>query len=63
MRMDTVSATIVAGGQAGFHLLNRFDSFLGKIMRKATHPSGGLGSSNPRRLRGWRLHHHGDGVC
>ena len=32
-------------------------------MRKAAHPSGGVGSSNPRRLRGWRLHHHGDGVC
>jgi hypothetical protein len=32
-------------------------------MSKANHPSGGVGSSNPRRLRGWRLHHHGDGVC
>ena len=32
-------------------------------MRKAAHPSGGMGSSNPRRWRGERLHHHGDGVC
>ena len=31
-------------------------------MRKATHPSGGMGSSNPCRWRGERLHHHGDGV-
>jgi hypothetical protein len=42
------------------NLLNRFDGVLGKIMRKAAHPSGGVGSSDPRRLRGWRLHHHGD---
>ena len=33
------------------------------IMRKATHPSGGMGSSNPRRWRGERLQHHGDVVC
>jgi hypothetical protein len=32
-------------------------------MRKATHPSGGMDSSNTRRWRGERLHHHGDGVC
>ena len=32
-------------------------------MCKATRPSGGMDSSNPRRLRGWRLHHHGGGVC
>jgi hypothetical protein len=32
-------------------------------MRKAAHPSGGMDSSNPRRWRGKRLHHHGDGVC
>ena len=32
-------------------------------MRKAAHPSGGMDSSNPRRWRGERLHHHGDGVC
>jgi hypothetical protein len=32
-------------------------------MRKAAHPSGGVGSSNPRRWRGERLHHHGGGVC
>ena len=43
--------------------LNRFDSSLGKNMLKAAHPSaGGVGSSNPRRRRGWRLHHHGGGV-
>jgi hypothetical protein len=45
------------------NLLNHFDSFLVKIMHKAAHPSGGVGSSNPHRLRGWRLLHHGDGVC
>ena len=36
-------------------------------MRKAAHPSGGMGSSNPRRWRGERLQHRGDvvyyGVC
>jgi hypothetical protein len=30
---------------------------------KATHPSGGMDSSNPRRWRGERLQHHGDVVC
>jgi hypothetical protein len=43
--------------------LNRFDGVLGKIMRKTAHPSGSVGSSNPRCLKGWRLHHHGDGIC
>jgi hypothetical protein len=32
-------------------------------MRKAAHPSGCVGSSNPRRWRGEWLHHHGGGVC
>jgi hypothetical protein len=45
------------------NLLNRFDGGIGTNMRKATHPSGGMDSSNPRRWRGKRLHHHGDGVC
>ena len=31
-------------------------------MRKATHPSGGVDSSNRRYWRGKRLCHHGDGV-
>jgi hypothetical protein len=31
-------------------------------MRKAAHPSGGTGSSNPCRWRGERLH-HGGSVC
>jgi hypothetical protein len=31
-------------------------------MRKAAYPSGGMGSSNPCRWRGKRLH-HGGGVC
>jgi hypothetical protein len=44
-------------------LLNRFDGGIGTSMRKAAHPSGGVGSSNPRRWRGERLHNHGDGVC
>jgi hypothetical protein len=45
------------------NLLNRFDGGIRTSMRKAAHPSGGVGSSNPRRWRGERLHHHGDGVC
>jgi hypothetical protein len=45
------------------NLLNRFDGGIGMNMRKAAHPSGGMDSSNPRRWRGERLHHHGDGVC
>ena len=32
-------------------------------MRNAVHPSGGMGSSNPRRLRGEQLQHHGDVDC
>jgi hypothetical protein len=45
------------------NLLNRFDGSIGTSMRKDAHPSGGVGSSNPCRWRGERLHHHGDGVC
>ena len=44
------------------NLLNRFDGGIGTNMRKTTHPSGGMGSSNPRHWRGEWLHHHGDGV-
>jgi hypothetical protein len=44
------------------NLLNRFDGGIGTSMCKAAHPSGGVGSSNPRRWRGKWLHHHGDGV-
>jgi hypothetical protein len=32
-------------------------------MRKAAHPSGGMGSSNPCRWRGERLHHGGGVRC
>jgi len=32
-------------------------------MSKDAHSSGGVGSSNPRRWRGERLHHRGHGVC
>ena len=42
------------------NLLNRFDGGIGTNMRKAAHPLGGMGSSNPRRWRGERLQHHGD---
>jgi hypothetical protein len=46
------------------NLLNRIDGSIGTNMRMAAHPSaGGKDSSNPRRWRGERLHHHGDGVC
>jgi hypothetical protein len=45
------------------NLLNRIDGGIGTNMRKAAHPSGGMDSSNPRRWRGERLHHHGDGFC
>ena len=45
------------------NLLNRFNGGIGTSMHKNVHPSGGVGSSNPRRPRGMRLHHHGDGVC
>ena len=78
MIRDTVLVTIVAGRRARIGLtqrieitfyfdlwilLNRFDGGIGTSMRKAAHPSGGMGSSNPRRWRGERLHHHGDRVC
>jgi hypothetical protein len=45
------------------NLLNRFDGGIRTNMRKAARPSSGMDSSNPRRWRGERLHHHGDGVC
>jgi hypothetical protein len=32
------------------NLSNRFDIGIGTSMRKAAHPPGGMGSSNPRRL-------------
>jgi hypothetical protein len=47
--MDAVSATIVAGGRARIrlnNLVNLFNHFDGGIvtnMRKASHPSGGMG--------------------
>ena len=44
------------------NLLNRFDVGLGTNMSKTAHPSGGMGSSNPRRWRGEQLQHHGDVV-
>jgi hypothetical protein len=43
--------------------LNHFDVGVGKIMRKATHPSSGMDSSNPYCWRGKWLHHYGDVVC
>jgi hypothetical protein len=45
--------------------MNLFKSFnigLGQYMRKASHPSGGMESSNPRHWRGKWLHHHGGDV-
>jgi hypothetical protein len=45
------------------NLTKPFNSSLGKLMRKAARPSGGVDSLNPRRWRGKRLHHHGGGVC
>jgi hypothetical protein len=42
-----------------WNLFNRFNGDIGTNMRKATHPSGGMGSSNPCRWRGERLHHGG----
>ena len=45
------------------NLFKSFDVGIEKKSRMAAHPSGGVGSSNPRCCRGWRLHHHGDGVC
>jgi hypothetical protein len=44
------------------NLFKSFDSGLGKYMRKAAHPLGGMESSNPHRWRGKRLHHHGGDV-
>jgi hypothetical protein len=35
-----------------------FNGGHGKGMRKAAKPSSDVDSSNPRRWRGWRLHHH-----
>jgi len=73
MTREAVSATIVAGGRARirlinfyfnlWNLLNRFNGGIITNMRKASHPSGGMGSSKPLRWRGERLHHHGDGIC
>ena len=45
------------------NLLDRFDGGIGKNMRTAAHPLGGVGLSNPRHWRGERIHHHGYGVC
>ncbi len=45
------------------NLTKPFNSGLKKWMRKATCYSGSVVSSNPRRWRGERLHHHGGGVC
>ncbi len=45
------------------NLFKSCNSDLGKYMRKAARPSGGMDSLNPRRWRGERLHHHGGGVC
>ncbi len=42
---------------------NSFDSGLGKNIRKAARPLGGVVSFNPCHWRGERLHHHGGGVC
>ena len=44
------------------NLLNRFDGGIETNMHKAAHPSGSMGSSNPRRWRSKQLHHHVDGV-
>ncbi len=45
------------------NLTKSFNNGLGKWMRKAARPSGGVDSLNPHRWRGERLHHHGGGVC
>ncbi len=45
------------------NLFKFFDSSLRQYMRKAARPSGGMESSNLRRWRGKRLHHHGGDVC
>jgi hypothetical protein len=44
------------------NLFKSFDSGLGKYMRKAARPSGGMKSSNPCHWRGKQLHHHGGDV-
>jgi hypothetical protein len=45
------------------NLFKSFDSGLGQYMHMTAHPLGGMESSNPRRWRGKRLHHHGGDVC
>ncbi len=45
------------------NLTKPFNSGLGKLMRKAARPLGGVDSLNPCCWRGERLHHHGGGVC
>jgi hypothetical protein len=45
------------------NLFKSFNSSLGKYMCKAACPLGSMESSNPRRWRGKRLHHHGGDVC
>ncbi len=46
------------------NLFKSFNSGLGQYMCKAARPLGGMESSNPRRWRGKRLHHHGgDALC
>jgi hypothetical protein len=45
------------------NLSKSFNSGLGQYMRKAACPLVGMDLSNPRRQRGWRLHHHGGCVC
>ncbi len=40
-----------------------FNNGLKKWMHKAAHHSDSVDSSNPRRWRGKRLHHHGSSVC
>ena len=44
------------------NLFKSFDRGLGKNMLMAARLLGGMDSSNPRRWKGERLHHHGDGV-
>jgi len=68
---DTATAVMMVLEPCRVGTANSFASECGKSiecgirtsMRKDTHPSGGVGSSNPRRWRGKQLHHHGDGVC
>ena len=45
------------------NLFKSFDSGLGKYMRTAARPLGGMESSNPPRWRGKRLHQHRGDVC